>query len=280
MSKSQANPRKTSAKVPVDLYRINYRNFSKKIYEDIRKETFGEDIGQQSWLTAPEQDRFISWLKPDENSRLLDVCCGAGGPALRIAQRTGCFVFGLDNDRNGIATAKAMAEGQSQRSRIEFKVFDANESLPFESESFDGLICIDSINHLADRRHVLGDWMRVLKPGGKILFTDPITVTGILTNEEIATRSSIGFFLFTPKGEDERMLHDVGLKVLKIEDATENVELAARRRHQAREKRASPLRKIEGKETFEGQQEFLRVTALLAKERRLSRFVYLAEKAN
>ena len=201
------------------------------------------------------------------------------GPALRIASLKGCFVFGLDNEPNGISVATARAKDQGLTGRAKFKVFDASESLPFESESFDSLVCIDAINHLRDRRHVLGDWSRVVRAGGKILFTDPVTVTGILSSDEIATRSSIGFFLFTPKGEDERLLRDVGLKVLKVEDVTENVEDCAGKRREARERHARALRKIEGRETFEGQQEFLRVTRLLAKERRLSRFVYLAEKA-
>ena len=278
-SKSSRGSKRSSAKPRVDLYGTYYRNFFDQIYADIRRETFGEDIGQQSWLTSTEQDQFISWLSLDENSRLLDVCCGMGGPALRIAHLKGCFVFGLDNEPNAITTASAMAESQGLIGRAKFKVFDASESLPFESESFDSLVCIDAINHLRDRRRVLGDWSRVVRPSGKILFTDPVTITGILSSDEIATRSSIGFFLFTPKGEDGRLLRDVGLKVLKMEDVTENVEDCARKRHEAREKRARALRKIEGRETFEGQQEFLRTTGLLAKERRLSRFVYLAEKA-
>jgi hypothetical protein len=41
---------------------------------------------------------------------------------------------------------------------------------------------------------------RVLRRGGLLLFTDPIIVSGILANDEIAIRSAIGCFLFTPEG--------------------------------------------------------------------------------
>ena len=261
----------------LDLYGANYRNFTQQIYADIRRETFGEDIGQQSWLTSKEQDRFISWLDLTENSRVLDLCCGAGGPAIRMARIAGCNVVGIDNDPNGIASARMMAENQGQSARTRFEVGDATNKLPFENEFFDSLICIDAINHLPDRGKVLKEWARVVRPQGKILFTDPITVTGLLTSVEIAVRSSIGFFIFTPPGEDERFLAAAGLRLLKKEDMSENMDVCARSRRMARQAREEVLRKIEGNETFEGQQEFLRVTEVLARERRLSRFVYLAE---
>jgi ubiquinone/menaquinone biosynthesis C-methylase UbiE len=272
------NPDEPRTVARVDLYNTNYRNFAEKIYADIRRETYGEDMGQQSWTTSVEQDQFISWLRPRLGSRLLDVCCGAGGPALRMAQLTGCTMTGIDNNQDGIAAALAVAEKKHLSNRVQFKEFDANQTLPFEPNSFESLLCIDSINHLPDRKRVLSDWARVVKPGGKILFTDPITVTGMLSNEEIATRSAIGFFIFTPKGDDERLLNEAALKILNVEDVTENVVTCAGRRYHARETREDALRKIEGKETYEGQQDFLRVTELLARERRLSRFAYLAEK--
>jgi len=31
-----------------------YKNYAEGVYRDIRKETYGEDIGQTSWLTADE----------------------------------------------------------------------------------------------------------------------------------------------------------------------------------------------------------------------------------
>ena len=111
-----------------------------------------------------------------------------------------------------------------------------------------------------------------------MLLTDPITVTGSLGSDEIAIRASIGYFLFVPAGEDERLLREAGLDVLAVEDATENMAVVAERWLAARAKRAVALTEIEGENTFDGQQRFLEVAARVARERRLSRFVYLAEK--
>jgi hypothetical protein len=62
----------------VDLYRASYRNFASELYADIRREAFGEDIGQTGWLTGEEQDLFIAWLGLSRSARLLDVACGSG----------------------------------------------------------------------------------------------------------------------------------------------------------------------------------------------------------
>ncbi len=159
-----------------------------------------------------------------------------------------------------------------------FELHDANEPLPFPDESFDAIISIDAINHLPDRRSVLADWTRLLRPGGRLLFIDPIVVTGPLSNAEIAIRSMTGFFLFVPKGTDERLIEDAGLDLLDCEDRTSDMADMAERWRAARAARCDALLKIEGQETFHGTQEFFRVAELLAREHRLSRFVFVAQK--
>ena len=39
---------------------------------------FGEDIGQNSWLTSDEQDRFLEWLDLSPGKTQLDVACVRG----------------------------------------------------------------------------------------------------------------------------------------------------------------------------------------------------------
>ena len=118
----------------------------------------------------------------------------------------------------------------------------------------------------------------MLVPGGRLLFTDPVTITGIVSNEELAIRSSIGYFEFAPPGEDERLLTAAGLDVVAVEDRTETVAGVAGRRVEARAERADALRLIEGDEEFERRQRFLEMVAELAREGRMSRFAYLAQK--
>jgi 2-polyprenyl-3-methyl-5-hydroxy-6-metoxy-1,4-benzoquinol methylase len=259
-------------------YDANYGNFQTDLYEQIRREAFGEDIGQNSWLTADEQDKFLSWLNLSPGKTLLDVACGAGGPALRIAAIAGCSVVGIDIHEQGISTALSLAAQRGLDRIAKFRVANAAQLLPFPDASFDAITCIDAINHLLDRLGIVKDWARLLKPGGRLLFTDPITVSGPLTNAEIAVRSSIGFFLFVPLGYDEHILAQCGLRLVVSENVTRNMAEIAERRKATRASKSSALREIEGDQVYEAQQEFLATAARIAKEDRLSRFMYVAEK--
>jgi SAM-dependent methyltransferase len=259
-------------------YNVNYGNFQTELYAQIRQEAFGEDIGQNSWLTADELDRFVKWLDLSPGRTLLDVACGAGGPALRIATATGCAVAGLDVHGEAVTTANALAAQRGLAERAKFRSIDATGPLPFSDASFDAITCIDAINHFSDRPRVIAEWDRLLKPGGRLLFTDPITVTGPLTNAELAVRSSAGFYLFVPQGYDESVIVQCGLQLLLREDVTANMAKVAEARRAARASRSTALREIEGDQAYEGQQEFLAVAARVAGEGRLSRFVYVSKK--
>ena len=73
-----------------------YARSSEELYAAIRRDAFGEDIGQFSWLTADEYGTFADRLAIDTGSHVLEVACGTGGPALFLASRTGCRVTGVD----------------------------------------------------------------------------------------------------------------------------------------------------------------------------------------
>jgi SAM-dependent methyltransferase len=261
-----------------DHYSAQYRQFADDVHAQVRRDAFGEDIGQNSWLTVTELERFVSWLDLRSSSRLLDVGCGSGGPVLHVARMTGCEVAGVDLYPEAVANGNRVARETGLEARAHFVQGDASRALAFESGSFDAILCVDAINHLPDRLRVLADWARLLRAGGRLLFTDPVTVTGSVSSDEIAIRASIGYFLFVPAGQNERLLAEAGLNVLTITDTTAEMADVAARRAAARGLHSKALRQTEGDETFEGRQRLFEVAATLARERRLSRFAYLAEK--
>ena len=257
------------------FYDRNFVRSADELNAMVRAETFGDDIGQFSWTTADEHHRFQTKLELGPDSRVLEVACGSGGPALFLVRSTGCRVVGIDIHESGIGAATEAACEEGIADRASFLLHDAQAALPFAEGSFDAVICIDSMNHLFDRAAVFGEWSRVLTDGGRFLFTDAVVVCGPLRREEIVRRSpAMGEFLFTPNGWYEETLADAGFVDVRAENVTANIVGVAERWHGAREKVSTELRGVEGDETYEEFQQFLATTALIAREHRLARYAY------
>ena len=111
---------------------------------------------------------------------------------------------------------------------------DVAKPLPFANESFDAVFSNDVLCHVpgrsaCSRRNLAA----VLKTGvGQMLFSDALIIGGVMSHEEIAARSSIGYYLFSPPGENERLLLEAGFTGLKVVDTTEHAALIAARWHQ------------------------------------------------
>jgi SAM-dependent methyltransferase len=262
----------------VNLYDNVYADFGSDAERAVRVETYGEDMGQSSWLTAREWLEFADLLGIGPGAGVLEVGSGSGGPAVYLAAARDCRVTGVDINAHGVRNAIALARARGVADRVRFEAVDASLPLPFAEGSFDAVISNDAMCHIADRPSVLRDWHRVLKPGGRALFTDAMVVTGVVSHEELATRSSIGFYLFVPPGANEAMLRQAGFTVREVRDVTANAAEVAARWVDARARHRDALIAREGQANFDGLQRFLGCVRTLSEERRLSRFAYLADK--
>jgi ubiquinone/menaquinone biosynthesis C-methylase UbiE len=144
----------------------------------VRLDTYGEDLGQNSWLTADEWREIIGWTALGQGSRALDVGCGAGGPALHLAVTTGAQVLGIDSNADAVASANAMAGREGLRSLATFRQAYAALALPVPDASIDAIVCIDAINHLAGRVDALREWRRVLTDSSRVGGNRPFKVGG------------------------------------------------------------------------------------------------------
>jgi hypothetical protein len=82
-------------------------------------------------------------------------------------------------------------------------------------------------------------------------------VTGLVSNEKLATPSSTGYFEFCPPGVNERLIGQAGFELVRAEDVTQNEVEVSQRWHAARQQRAAELIQLEGEETFAGLERFL-----------------------
>ena len=94
---------------PVDLYGTAYGNFAELALEQVRRDTYGEDFGQSSWVTGDEYRRFARLLELAAADHVLDVGCGSGGPALLLARELGCRVTGVDVNEAGVRAGRTLA---------------------------------------------------------------------------------------------------------------------------------------------------------------------------
>jgi|SRR5215472_2190851 len=263
----------------VDLYDSSYGNYSEEVYRQVRIETYGEDLGQTSWVTQTESAEIPQLLDLNTCSSVLEVGCGSGRYALHLAQKVSCRLIGLDINERGIQNANRLAMEAGLDSLARFERFDASSKLPFNDGIFDAVFSNDVFCHLPGRPNVLREMFRILRAGGRLLYSDALVVGGMISHEEIAVRSSIGFYVYSPPGENERLMERVGFQRIRVTDTTERAAQIAKRWYQAREGKKSELIGIEGAINFEGLQRFLSCVRDLTTERRLLRYLYLAERS-
>ena len=262
----------------VDLYNNAYAHYADGVYSQIRLETYGEDFGQTSWATTEESHNIPTELHLKAKSRVLEIGCGSGRYALFLAERLGCQVQGVDINAAGIANCRKLAEEQNLSAEVQFECCDASAGLPGQSDSFDAVFSTDVLCHIPNRAGLLGEIHRVLKPGGRLLFSDALIIGGLISHDEIAARSSIGYYIFSPPGENERLIRQAGFRLLKAEDTRRTPAEIAQRWREAREIRKKDLVEIEGEANYAGLQRFLACVQLLTSERRLLRRLYVARK--
>lgn len=105
------------------------------------------------------------------DSRVLDIGCGVGGPALHMAATFDCHVTGIDLVASSVGLAQEKARDHGLSARTAFEVAEAT-SLPFDTATFDVVYGQDAWCHIPDKNALIAECARVLRPGGVIAFTD------------------------------------------------------------------------------------------------------------
>jgi SAM-dependent methyltransferase len=261
----------------VDLYNSSYGNYELDVYRRVRLETYGQDFGQTSWVTTEESNQIPKWLGLTRDSEVLEIGCGSGRYALYVGELAGCRISGVDINAHGIRNANRLAQ-EAGLSLVRFEECDVSKGLPFRENTFDAVFANDVLCHIRGRAAIFTEVFRVLKQGRQLLFSDALVIGGIVSDQEIAARSSIGYYEFSPPEENERLLRAAGFEVLSVADTSAAAADLAKRRHDSRAKYSAELTAAEGEVAFQGLQRFLWCVHTLTSERRLLRFVYLARK--
>lgn len=147
-----------------------YERGRSEIMQVIERSVCGCDYGGTSWTTRREADEVGRRLGLRKGVHLLDLGAGSGWPALYLARRSGCDVTLVDVPAQGIRIAAERARADAPDGACRMSVGDGG-ALPFKDRTFDALSHSDVLCCLPEKAAVLRECARVLRPGGRMVFT-------------------------------------------------------------------------------------------------------------
>ena len=189
----------------------------------------GEDIhiglyenDQEAIATASRRtvQRMASMLGDlDSNTKVIDLGAGYGGSARYLASEYGCHVLALNLSETENARDRELVKSQGLTGLVE--VIDGSfEYVPTPDASFDVAWSQDAILHSGNRRQVVREIARILKPGGRLVFTDPMQADDCHPDQlkPVLDRihlDSLGSFTYY-----REVAADIGLRELEVIDLT------------------------------------------------------------
>jgi tocopherol O-methyltransferase len=198
--------------------------------EDIHFGLFPEGSDHRDHHAAVKRmtDSIVAPAGIEPDHRVLDAGCGVGGASLDIARRYDARVLGVTISPVQVELAAARAREAGLGQRVRFDVADCSDRLPCDDASIDVVVSIEAACHFDDKPAFLSECRRVLRPGGRVAFSDWIA-TDHCTEEQ--RRTMLGpvceawhlsgmasptewFAMFTHAGFDVLEAEDYGVAAL------------------------------------------------------------------
>ncbi len=152
-------------------------------------------------------------------SRTLDFGAGLGGPARFLASRRACRVVALDVNANRVAGGARLTRRVGLAGRVWLIRGDA-QRLPFADSSFDACISQEVLLHIEDKEATLAGCRRVLRPGGRLAFTDWIAQPRLADRERAQLRQWMAATHLQTLTSYPVLLGRVGFAWVEAEDLT------------------------------------------------------------
>src|ERR1700688_690717 len=133
-----------------------------------------------------------------EGQHVLDVGCGPGDDARRLAELVGSsgFAMGIDSSKSMVAEARRRQSALERRlgRRVEFAVGGA-QLLPMDDGMFDACRAERVLQHVEVPGLALAEMVRVVKPGGRVMVVDADHgMAAINANDRTTTCSILATF--------------------------------------------------------------------------------------
>ena len=207
-----------------DTHPISERQILDKLHHDgVDLATLSEDTlqnyDQDHYGGLAANDALAARAGIDSDCHVLDVCCGLGGPARYLAHRYGCRVTGIDLTESRVEGARRLTEMTGLEDLVTVHCANALD-LPFGDGSFDVVISQEAFGHIPDKDRLVTQCARVLKPGGRLAFTDILATDSTREATRDRLQAGMRFVELATQDEYRRRLEREGLAV-EVEDLSE-----------------------------------------------------------
>jgi demethylmenaquinone methyltransferase/2-methoxy-6-polyprenyl-1,4-benzoquinol methylase len=116
--------------------------------------------------------KVLEKVDPQSGEKILDIAAGTGTSSMAL-KLPGVDVVAADFSKG------MLAEGKKRYPELEFVFADAMK-LPFKNNEFDVVTMSFGLRNVQDRDKALGEFLRVLKPGGRLVICEFSHVPGLL----------------------------------------------------------------------------------------------------
>jgi O-methyltransferase StaMB len=168
----------------------------------------------------------ISRFDVGAGDHVLDVGCGFGEPAIRLARSTGASVTGISVSALHIESANERARREGLSEEVRFQYADAM-NMPFPSDTFDAVLALESMQDMPDRGQVLRECARVMRSGGRMaIFDAALWRTNPISEEIRAIMDQVckTFMLtFITPHDYRELVRAAGLEIEEFLDLTDKV---------------------------------------------------------
>jgi len=259
-----------------------YDGAANAIYKDI----WGENI-HMGLFSHPEEDLPTAMVRSNEamsrdlnlgpDDEVLDVGCGYGALARFLAEQYGCRVLATNISEKELEWGRELTREAGMEDRVAFQWADFHE-LPFAADRFSVYWSQEAFLHGADKRRVLEEAHRVLKPGGQLVFSELLVREGTPDADRARIYERVGAPEMWDDPDYEAALKDIGFTITRHADWSENVALSYGWVRKELERRRAEFEERVGRDVVDATSAALQFWVDQANAGRIGWVYYVAEK--
>lgn len=255
------------------MYDSVYSDKARKIGSLIRDKVFGKrgNIGQNCILSRKEIRQIIALSAVSSAGKVLDICSGDGSIAAYLSREFKFEITGID--LSGVGTSVAL---KRKAPKTNFCVSLA-ESPALKSGHFDLIYSFDSFVHIYDKVSLIKECLRLLKAGGKLIFSEWIE------NKKIPKKIQNSGELWGPthlvsKAKYRQLLTAGGFKPVSFSDNSRNFSKTITRWEKANLYYARHLIEKCGAQYFSRAKKRWQLARELSRSKKLSQVIFVCRK--